>query len=322
MNQTDWRDEFSRKMCELTGHCVANYNILSDENGWYYYIQAKSLVSNHPLLMNHYRGQLFVVIPFEEYRKLEEGTINPISYIENAYWSIGYYWGGGSMVGGVFWKPLEDTTGIHNKELVNRYLYILACRTHKKSSGYMTPEEQCFKCPVKQCPFSNCPEKMNGASWENEVKEHDYRRDIFAAFAKRAKSELDLELRGLICHSGDTALLIPDSCRKDTCKLYLPVALNNDILYHPGNRNWDEVAASLEIELGVLFDNQKRARITDELPLPAPEFCRDFWKSCGAIGSWYPEEQHEEINAANENQPAEKIGIFKRIVNFFASAIK
>lgn len=303
MNNLDWKDQFSREIYELTGHRVANYNIYSDERGWYYYIEAQSLEANHPLIINHYRGQLFAVIPLKEYQELEAGTIDINYYIENAYWNFGYYWGGGSLIGGVFWKPLEDTTGIHNKERVKRYLSILACRTHRRSCGYMPPEEQCGRCHVKQCPFSKVEEKNRGASWEKEVNEHDYRVDMFNAVAKRVKTDLQIEVSGYLCHKGENALLVPHTWKKETCTLYLPVTLTNDLLYHPGERDWKSIAQNIQLELGVLFDKNKRVLLDSHSD---SEFCWEFFKSCF-------------VQYDNENEKKEeKQGFFKKIMSFFA----
>lgn len=299
MNNIDWKNEFSQKLFELTGHRVANYNIYSDEQGWYYYIQAQSLMANHPLIINHYRGQLFAVIPLKDYQELDAGKILPASYIENAYWSFGYYWGGGSLLGGVFWKPLENTAGIHDKEYVKRYLSILACRTHRNSCGYMPPRDQCSRCHVKQCPFSEVEEKSRGASWKNEVNEHDYRVDMLKAVEERVKEELGFEVSGLICYKGENALLIPHNWKKETCTLYLPVTLTNDLLYNPGERDWKKIAKNMQLELGVLFDKDKRVLVDSQSD---SDFCRKFWESCFT--------QEEE----KKTEPEEKTSFFKRIM--------
>lgn len=299
MNNVDWKTDLSQKLYELTGHRVANYNIYSDEQGWYYYIQAKSLKENYPLIMNHYRGQLFAVIPLEDYQKLDAGTISPTAYIESAFWNFGYYWGGGSLLGGVFWKPLETTAGIHDKEYVKRYLSILACRTHRNSCGYMPPRDQCSRCFVKQCPFSEVEEKNRGASWENEVNEHDYRVDMLKAVKERVKEDLGIEVSGLLCYEGENALLIPHTWKKEACMLYLPATLTNDLLYNPGERDWKSMAKNMQLELGVLFDKSKRVLVDAQSD---NEFCRKFWESCFTQG--------EDKTAAPKENPS----FFKRIL--------
>lgn len=309
MDNVDWKNEFSQKLFELTGHRIANYNIHSDEQGWYYYIQAKSLKPNYPLIMNHYRGQLFVVIPLKDYQEIESGTVLPETYIENAFWSFGYYWGGGSLVGGVFWKPLETTAGIHNKELVQRYLSILGCRTHRNSCGYMPTEERCKRCHVKQCPFSEVEEKNRGASWENEVNEHDYRVDIFKAVAERVNEKLGIEVSGLLCHTGENALLIPHTWKKEACTLYLPATLTNDLLYHPRERNWKSIAENMQLELGVIFDPTKRVLVDSQSD---NDFCRKFWESC------FTQEKDPDTDAAPKETPS----FFKRIMIHFGIVAK
>lgn len=295
--QVDWKQIFAGAISELAKYPLGIDHIHSDATpGWYYYITAESLVPNYPLLMMHYRGPLFAVIPVEDYQKLEEGA-DPIEYINNAHWNYGYYWGGGSMIGGAFWQPLEEQVGINDTEKVSRYLNILSCRTHRHSSGYMPREEDCMRCRLENCPFSQF--KNEGTSWEEEVQEHDYRTDMFKAFAERAKSELGIKLRGLTSYSGENALVIPITYEKEECTLYLPVTLLNDILYHPGDRDWKQIANSMRFELGVSMKDD-RLILGDELTVPASEFCRNFWSSFGIIDKWEIASARKEMYEAEE----------------------
>ena len=99
--------ELSKQVSPLIGHNIGLDHIHTDEAGWYSYIPAKSLQANHPLVLNHYRGPLFMVIPFEDWEVLEKGTVSVQEYVESSIWSFGYYWGGGSILTGVYWQPLE-----------------------------------------------------------------------------------------------------------------------------------------------------------------------------------------------------------------------
>lgn len=315
-NMENWKKVFGNKMAELTGFYIGSDHIHSDEDGWYYYIQKKSLLEKHPLLLNHYRGPLFVVIPYKEYYELENGTMDPEQYIDEAFWSFGYFWGGGSMLGGSFWQPLEEGTGIHNKEVVNRYLRILSCRTSRNSSGHLANEETCTKCPVQKCPFSRFPVKNENASWDNEVKEHDYREDLYLAMKERISEELNLKAFSPICYDGENALLIPNVIESECCSLYLPVSLTNDILYHPGDRDWKKIAQSLKFELGV-FWKEERIIIGDECEVPKSEFCRNFWSAFGITDQWYKKDEQEEEPEEVQEDTQEKENFATKMKNFF-----
>ena len=276
-----WLNSFATKIKEMTGYHLGTDHIHSDYNGWYYYIKEKSLEKNHPLLMMHYRGPMFAVIPYEEYALLESGELDPAEYINNAYWSYGYYWGGGSMLNGVFWQPLEKGTGINNKEMISRYLNILNCRTRARSSGYKAPLEVCQMCCVNSCPFSQHTEKNINANWEKEVKEHNYRVDLSEAFAQRIKEELNLKLIDVYCYHGNHALVIPADKKLGECFLYLPVKLLNDVLYNPGERDWMAIANTLLFEFGVMMEKEKLLYNPEEANMTASEYCRNFWSAFG-----------------------------------------
>lgn len=291
-----WKDKFAAQITAYTGHHIGVDHIHSDSNGWYYYIQKKSLAANHPLLMKHYRSPLFAVIPYQEYILLEKGELDPIAYIDNAKWSYGYYWGGGSMLGGAFWQPLEEGTGIHDKEKISRYLTILSCRTNRNSSGYMPTQERCQKCSVSNCPFSPYAEKNMYADWALEVKEYDYRADLFRAVIKRVEEELLLNVSGVFCYDGNNALLIPNDRELKSCALYLPVNILNDILYNPGERDWEAMASEFMFELGVTMKAERLLIIPEELSVTAAEFCRNFWAAFNYSDNEAREAEFEEMN--------------------------
>lgn len=291
-----WNEIFSDIISDLIGHKIVAENILDDSEGWYYYISNNSLQERHPLIMCHYCGMLFIVIPSKEYEELQCGVISPEEYINKVHWSFGWYWGGGSMVGGSFWQPLEESSGIHDTEKIRRYLSILKCRTNRRSSGYMPREEDCSQCKVEYCPFSNYGFKKDGASWDNEVQEHDCRRDIFKAVTERAKKELQIELHGLMSHNGETALLLPNSYEK-SATLYLPVKLLNELLYHPVERDWEKIASEIKFELGV-FNKEERILIVPDEKYSPSEICRNFWSKFGILDEWDLVDAMEKVEKA------------------------
>lgn len=278
MAQKNWKELFSARMKELVGRWVGANHIHSDEIGWDYYIPKQSLIENHPLLINHYRGSLMAVIPYKEYEQLENGTVDPVEYIDKAFWSYGYFWGGGSMLGGAFWQPLEEGTGIKNKEKIYRYLEILSCRTAHRSSGYSPKLETCIKCPVEKCPFS----PHFDFSWENEVEEKDWREQLCVEMQNRIARLFNLKVTSFICYTPDEADGRENACLKDSWEegevtLYLPAKVFVDILCNPGERDWKALAEGFGFEL---ISWTKEPLVLDERFQPAEyaRVARELWK--------------------------------------------
>ena len=201
------------------------------------------------------------------------------------------------MVGGCFWQPLENLPGINDTCKINRYLTILQCRTARRISGCMQKNE-CLKCSIEHCPFSLESSKKLGASWEKEIQEHDYRMDLFKAISERVKNEMNLELQELLSHGENKALLIPNLNKKEGCTLYLPVDILNDILYHPGKRDWSAIASEFEFELGIFTNSDKVLVNLDEITVSPAEFCREFWREYGILDEWELAGAREECSKA------------------------
>lgn len=189
MKKQDNMRVFAAELSKLVGKHIGLDHIHPGK-GHYYYIQPTKIGS--PMLLNHYRGPIFVDIHPDDLEGLQSGDIDAMEYIHTANWQIGYYWGGGSMVGGGFYQPFDI---VGRSEEVKRYFKILSCRTQKRSSGYMPSEDVCAKCPVNDCPFSEYKE----GKWENEVREEDPRVIFFEALNRRFKTEYDgCTLRGFL----------------------------------------------------------------------------------------------------------------------------
>ena len=180
---------FREELSNLVGKPIGKDHI-HEGTGRYYYIQPAK--KGYPMLLNHYRGPFFVDIHPDDLKGLESGELDAHEFIHTANWQIGYYWGGGSMVGGGYYQPF-DIVG-HSDE-VKRYFSILSCRGNRLSSGYIPTEDRCNACTVENCPFSNY---MNG-NWEDELKEYDPRRDFFEALVNRFEKEYPgYTLRGFL----------------------------------------------------------------------------------------------------------------------------
>ena len=229
---------FATELSELIGQQFQQMQL----EGRYYYIQAPK--SGAPMLLHHYRGPFFIDIHPDDLEDIFSGKVSAHEYITSANWQVGYYWGGGSMVGGGYYQPIDI---IGRKDEVRRYFKILSCRGNQRSSGYMPTEDACNNCPVNNCPFS----KFKQGSWDDEMAEHDPRRDLFNALCTRFEQENPgYTLRGFLC--GD----IPDGeIRIDpnghytedepfAFTAYASASVIRSLLMHETEpENWDEYAA-------------------------------------------------------------------------------
>ena len=190
------KELFAEEMSNLIGQRIKPDDIHSS-TGRFYYIQMPKTGS--PMLLHHYRGPFCVDLNPVDYNRIVNGEVSPHEYIYKANWLVGYFWGGGSMIGGGYYQPLDI---IGRNEEVRRYLKILACRGSYRACGYMPTNEDCSKCELSDCPFST----FSHGDWSKEISESDPRKDFFNSLLKRFENENPgYTLRGFIC--GD----IPDN---------------------------------------------------------------------------------------------------------------
>ena len=107
---------FAKELSNLVGQPITSQNIHANESGRFYYIQPTK--KGYPMLLHHYRGPFFVDMHPDDLADLLNGKIDAIQYITNANWQIGYFWGGGSMIGGGFYQPYDI---VKNKQETRRY---------------------------------------------------------------------------------------------------------------------------------------------------------------------------------------------------------
>ena len=173
--------KFAEEVSEVIGRKVGEENIHPMDKGRYFYTQAPKKGS--PMLMHHYRGPFFIDIHPDDYEEIQTGVVSPEEYIQTANWQVGYFWGGGSMIGGGYYQPM-DIDG--QSDEVRRYLQILSCRGAKQSNGYMPKETACRECFVDHCPFS----RFKQGNWEEEaIKEIDPRVGLYNALCERFEKE-------------------------------------------------------------------------------------------------------------------------------------
>ena len=155
-------------------------NVHPSTGGRYFYIQPPK--QNSPMLLHHYRGVFFIDIHPDDYEDILLGKVSAHEYIYSANWQVGYFWGGGSMIGGGFYQPFDI---IAHREEIRRYFKILSCRGTRRASGYMPTEETCRSCSVEKCPFSKYAE----GNWQNEMMEYDPRVEFFKALRRKFEKE-------------------------------------------------------------------------------------------------------------------------------------
>lgn len=184
-------NNFASEISALSAQNISIDHIHPSTEGRYYYIQAPK--PGAPMLLHHYRGTFFIDIHPDDLADICSGKVTAHEYITSANWQVGYYWGGGSMVTGGYYQPL-DIIGRRNE--VQRYLKILSCRGYCHSCGSMPTEKNCAACSVEKCPFSS----FKKGKWKAEMPEHDPRCDLFKALLERFEKENPgYTLRGFLC---------------------------------------------------------------------------------------------------------------------------
>lgn len=202
MKTSENMNTFAKLVSNIVGETITNEHIHVG-TGRYYYIQPA--VDGAPMLLRHYRGPLFIDMSKNDYNGIVSGTIDAEEYVMTANWMVGYYWGGGTMIGsgsygGAFYQPIDI---VNRSEEVKRYIRILSCRTHRQSSGYRPTAEACENCSIKNCPFSSA--ESNRGEWENEtIKEEDPRHEIFKLLSEKFETQFPgYSLKGFLCSFED-----------------------------------------------------------------------------------------------------------------------
>ncbi len=248
-------NNFATELSELIGQHIGLDHIHPSTEGRYYYIQAPK--TGAPMLLHHYRGPFFIDIHPDDLEDISSGKVSAHEYITSANWQVGYYWGGGSMVGGGYYQPI-DLVG--RRDEVRRYLQILSCRGYRQSCGYMPSEKNCADCSVENCPFS----KYKDGNWDAEMQEHDPRRDLFKALCERFEQENPgYTLRGFLCGGipdGEIWINPNGHFAEDepfAFTAYASDSVIRSLLMHEIEpENWAEYAKSFQFHIHKMFDKQ------------------------------------------------------------------
>ena len=254
-------NNFTAELSELIGRHIGLDHVHPSTKGRYYYIQAPK--AGAPMLMHHYRGPFFIDIHPDDFEDLASGKVSAHDYITSANWQAGYYWGGGSMLNGGYYQPI-DLVG--RMDEVRRYLQILSCRGHYRACGYMPSEKECANCSVEKCPFS----KFKEGNWDAEMHEPDPRRDLFKAFCERFEQENPgYILQRFLCREmpdGEIWIIPNGHYTKDepfAFTAYASDSLIRSLLMHEIEpENWTEYAKSFQFRIhkisGKSYDVNKR----------------------------------------------------------------
>lgn len=243
----NWKFEFSNRISDLIGFYISEESVHSDETGYY---TIHSLLPGHAFIGMRYHNHLFAVIPEEDYKKLESGNTSVEDYIDKSRFFFGYYWrSSGAPINNTYWKPFEDTTGIHSKERISRYLQILSCRTHFKLSGFMPTCKNCKSCKLNasSCPFS----KLNiSGKWENEEIEFDGRIEMLNAIKSKLK-DLGFNLSSIIPHTSTREnIILSRGNNPNSINVLVNKYILNNLLYNPTpEMNWDSFVDTFNIVL-------------------------------------------------------------------------
>lgn len=294
----NWKNEFAEVITQRLGHAVTSRNILSDENGFAGCIVAKSLESNAPLMLviNRY-GDMVVIIPYKEYETLEKEVISPVDYVSKAVWNYGWYidqFDSPDNVESIFWQPVEKKPGMNDLRMVRTYISQVKCKLQERITGHEADEEKCSICRLEKCSYAKVSSKAENVNTALEVKEKDYREQLYDAIKNRIKDEFGLEIISISQHEGGNIRLIAEPDSYEEVHLSVSAKTHNYILYHPTYRNWKQYAKSYQVELGTTAGST-RVLVRDNVENPA-EYCRKKFAEMFALEA----EKAEEAAKAEE----------------------
>ena len=297
-------DLFAKEIGQLVGQNIKAENIHPTAEGRYFYTQAPK--PGAPELLHHYRGPFFIDIHPDDFERISFGDVSAIEYIQSANWLIGYYWGGGSMIGGGFYQPFDI---VGRSDEVRRYFRILSCRGNKRSSGYTPNEGFCANCPIQDCPVS-C---YKHGTWENELSEEDSRLDLFKALNKRFEQENPgYSLQGF------TSGKIPDNeiwlspnghCSEKepfTFTVHASNALIQSLLMHETNpEDWDKYVEGFQF------------RIFHQIERVVVDLTKDTLATAFEGLDYVKKAPMKHVHVSGEEEIEEKVSLTTRVVNFF-----
>lgn len=236
-------ETLNQELERLTGCEIGVKYIQSDKKGWLKYIPPGSLYRGMPLILSHYVGALFVVLPHQDYHDLIRGKVSVAKYIDESVWNYGYFLGAANLKTGIYWQTLENgNPGIRDTAKVKRFLTIMQCRTAQKHLGEEAfDKKRCLGCDEYYCPASPMDQKRLSVTWEEEFPElaKPKRLEFYEAISKLVKERFGMKVCALqIDKSLDKSrenIYLVTGFLKNTVKVILSQELFMDMLYFPEN---------------------------------------------------------------------------------------
>lgn len=262
----------AQKMTEKTGLNIGEDHVHVAGRRYYYIPEAKE---GYPLFLHHYRSPFFLEIPYKDWQKMEEDVISVDDYIDSAFWSFGYYWGGGSMISGGYFTRLEEKNGIHDVKLIQRVMKAIRTKGSNVASGTQLSEEE-------------------KAEWK-EVKEKylkDTRVDFFYKADDFIKESFGCELRGFF--SSDflekNQIFLSNNFIERNFRLVVSDELIREMLYNKKIPNPSE----MEFFVGGGFEERRQVTSAEEFQQAIIQL--------GVIEAWEERERRIAERKARRNQ--------------------
>ena len=201
-----------------------------------------------------------VEINSEDWHNLKSGIVTPEDYVNNSNWYYGYLSESGSIITGGYIQALENTTGIHDKEKILRYMTIITCRGDYLNSGYVPKKDGCFDCPVKDCPYS-AMKKHHLPMFVNILEAFDNRLSFYNAMKHYVQDEYGYTINGICCSEdiGKDEIVLYRNVGERTFELYLGDSMIKELFYTPfvPGENWVMEILKMKLYIGRRFSKER-----------------------------------------------------------------
>lgn len=232
---------FKKEIAELytkgTGIIITEDCVHCDNSGWHY---IQDLEPGHILILKSYTGRTKVFLAYSDCKKLEHSKMSCVEFFENANINGGFYRGGGTLIRGVYWKPIKDISQ------VKQYLETFNTKDLKKSV-----EDKDNRLKLIELISS----RLN-----NELNLNFY--DVW-----RHQDEQD------------KLIVVPGFDPKTAIALLNRKVLNRCLYFPEEENNFEKLVNDLQIRLGKKFENHTISFPDDLVGMKEKEqFYLNFWQ--------------------------------------------
>lgn len=245
-----WKENLSDILTTKTGHQIYPNAIEADRDIGAH-VPTGVCQRNHPLILTHFRtqgleqlGNLFVILPTEDYELLEAGSISANEYVSKSVWSYGYF------LPSTYWWPVEGdkTLGINNTEKVKTFLTIIRCYTYSYSKGYPPPLSLCDGCDLKSCPITKYKPKctIKELGFDNLSKDLTQFESLLR---KKITETFGYEIGSMKPVSNLQNIHLSEGCMKGKINVLYPSRIKAQLCYHPNSTDLEQLVESLEYSL-------------------------------------------------------------------------